>query len=189
MPYCIKCGNELPENAKYCPVCGTATTVEEAATAPSVATAPAAQVSGLKLAFWGERFVAWLIDAFIITVVMGIISVVIGIISFFSGFSFTAFFDIMNWFPVVSLNGIVIFFYWMVMEVSNGQSIGKMAMGIKVTRVDGSPINLGQAAAESFGKAFFPILVLDCLLGWILYPKRRQRVFNHLSETIVIKVT
>jgi hypothetical protein len=37
------------------------------------------------------------------------------------------------------------------------------------------------------GKAF--LLPLDLLLGWILYPRRRQRLFNHISETIVIKIT
>jgi hypothetical protein len=38
---------------------------------------------------------------------------------------------------------------------------------------------MGQAAVESVGKAF--LLPLDCLLGWIL------RIFNYLSETIVIR--
>jgi len=190
MPYCKKCGKELPEGAKYCPVCGTSTSTEETPVVPTVQVdATVSEMSGVKLAFWGERFVAWLIDAILVTVVMGIISVIIGLISLFSGFSFTAVFNVINWFPIVSLNGVVIFFYWMFMEVANGQSIGKMAMGIKVTRVDGSPISLGQAAAESFGKAFFPILVLDCLIGWILYPKRRQRLFNYLSQTIVVKIT
>lgn len=41
MPYCQKCGNELPEGAKYCPVCGTAVAMEEAPAAPTVPTAPA----------------------------------------------------------------------------------------------------------------------------------------------------
>jgi uncharacterized RDD family membrane protein YckC len=190
MPYCKKCGTELPEGAKYCPVCGTPVAAEAVPAAPVTQATPEPQVaSGVKLAFWGERFVAWLIDAVIVTVVMGIISVIIGLLSFFSGFSFTAFFDILSWAPIVSLNGVVIFFYWMFMESANGQSIGKMAMGIKVTRVDGSPINMGQAAVESIGKAFFPILVLDCLIGWLAYPKNRQRLFNYLSQTVVVKVT
>jgi hypothetical protein len=39
----------------------------------------------------------------------------------------------------------------------------------------------------SAGKAFF--IFLDMILGWAFYPRRRQRIFNYLSETIVIKVT
>jgi hypothetical protein len=40
---------------------------------------------------------------------------------------------------------------------------------------------------ETVGKAF--LLPLDVLLGWIFYPKRRQRLFNYISETIVVKET
>ena len=68
-----------------------------------------------------------------------------------------------------------------------GQSFGKMIMRLKVTRLDGSLIGIGPAALESFGKAF--LLPLDCILGWILYPKKRQRIFNYISETIVVKET
>jgi hypothetical protein len=53
--------------------------------------------------------------------------------------------------------------------------------------LDGSEIGMGNAAVESLGKAF--LLPLDCILGWFLYPKRRQRIFNYLSQTIVIKIT
>jgi len=53
--------------------------------------------------------------------------------------------------------------------------------------LDGSQIGMGHAALESVGKAF--LLPLDCLLGWLIYPKRRQRIFNYISETIVIKET
>jgi uncharacterized RDD family membrane protein YckC len=62
-----------------------------------------------------------------------------------------------------------------------------MVMRIKVTRLDGSPVGMGNAALESIGKAF--VLPLDLLLGWILYPRRRQRIFNYISETIVTKIT
>jgi uncharacterized RDD family membrane protein YckC len=73
------------------------------------------------------------------------------------------------------------------MDGSYGQSLGKMFMRIKVTRLDGSEIGMGNAALESVGKAF--LLPLDVLLGWVLYPRRRQRLFNHISETMVIKIT
>jgi uncharacterized RDD family membrane protein YckC len=181
MPYCKKCGNELPEEAKFCPKCGTSTS--EAPFTPFTSTTSVA--SGIKLASWGERFVAWLIDAIIVGVVMGIITGVIGLFGVFSGI--TSFFNIADWLSTAGLNGIVIFFYWMFMESSNGQSIGKMAMRIKVTRLDGSHITFPQAAIESIGKAFFPLLVIDCLIGWILYPKQQQRLFNYLSQTIVVK--
>jgi uncharacterized RDD family membrane protein YckC len=62
-----------------------------------------------------------------------------------------------------------------------------MIMRLKITRLDGSEIGMGNAAVESLGKAF--LLPLDCILGWLLYPRRKQRIFNYLSQTIVIKIT
>ena len=178
MPYCAKCGNELPEGAKYCPVCGTAVSMEEAPTAPVAPVAP--EFSGLKLAFWWERFVAWLIDA-------AIIGVVVGILGWIMNLSFTWWSGWPAWIPFFNFNGVALFLYWLFMDGAYGQSFGKMFMRIKITRLDGSQIGMGNAALESVGKAF--LLPLDCILGWILYPRRRQRIFNYISNTIVIKIT
>jgi uncharacterized RDD family membrane protein YckC len=180
MPYCKKCGNELLEGVKYCTVCGTAVSTEEAPATPVVPVA-----AGLKLAFWGDRFVAWLIDVVIIGVIVGLL----GLFSWFAGQSLTWWSGWPGWLPFFNFNlgGVIYFLYWMFMDGAYGQSFGKMVMRLKVTRLDGSEIGMGKAAVESVGKAF--LLPLDCLLGWLLYPKRRQRIFNYLSETIVVKVT
>jgi uncharacterized RDD family membrane protein YckC len=183
MPYCKKCGNELPEEAKYCHVCGTAVMVEET---PAVSTTP--EVPALKLAFWWERFVAYLIDWAIVAVALSII----GFFTLLVGQPLAAFatYGLPSWTSILfnfSIDNIILFVYWMFMDGLYGQSFGKMVMRIKVTRLDGSPIDMGRAILESAGKAFF--LFLDVILGWALYPRRRQRIFNYLSETIVIKVT
>jgi uncharacterized RDD family membrane protein YckC len=44
---------------------------------------------------------------------------------------------------------------------------------------------MAQAALESVGKAF--LLPLDLILGWILHPRKRQRILNYLSGTIVLR--
>ena len=71
------------------------------------------------------------------------------------------------------------------MEHTYGQSLGKMVMKIEVADLDGGRISLNQSAIQSIGKAF--LLPLDCLLGWIMYPSKDQRLFNHLSDTVVLK--
>lgn len=175
MTYCVKCGRILPQGARYCPVCGAATVVETHAAA-----AVTLQATTPKLAFWEERFVAWLIDVIIIGVVVGILN----LFNLFVGLTWP---DWPNWVPFFNVGGVLYFLYWMFMEGVYGQSLGKMIMQIKVVRLDGGKIGMGMAALESLGKAF--LLPLDCILGWILYPKSRQRAFNYLSQTIVIKLT
>lgn len=73
------------------------------------------------------------------------------------------------------------------MEGLYGQSIGKMALKLKVTHVNDSSINIMHAAIESIGKSF--LLPIDCILGWILYSEKKQRLFNYISNTIVVKVS
>ncbi|MGF3522807.1 MAG: RDD family protein, partial [Candidatus Bathyarchaeia archaeon] len=48
-----------------------------------------------------------------------------------------------------SLHGILLFLYWTLMDGIYGQSIGKMAMSLRVTTTDGKPITMSQAALES----------------------------------------
>jgi uncharacterized RDD family membrane protein YckC len=181
MPYCKKCGTELLASAKYCPKCGTAVLSEEALSAPFESAAPSAPA--LKLAFWGERFVAWLIDIIIVGIFVGLL----GLLSWFANGGVTWWSNWPGWLPFFNFNfgGVIYFLYWMLMDGAYGQSLGKMIMHLKVTRLDGHPIGMGYAALESFGKAF--LLPLDVLLGWIFFPRRRQRVFNYISETVVVR--
>ena len=181
MPYCKKCGNELPADAKFCPKCGTAVLPEEATATPFESVAPTP--SGLKLALWGERFVAWLIDVIIIGVAVGLL----GLFTWFAVGSFSWWSSWPSWVPFFNWSGVLYFLYWFLLDGAYGQSLGKMIMHLKVVRLDGNRMNMGQAALESVGKAF--IVPLDVLLGWILYPRQRQRLFNYVSGTIVIRET
>lgn len=167
MTSCSNCGKEIPEGAAYCPKCGT----------------PVQAASQARLAFWGERFLAWLIDV----AILGIITLPFSIPTLLGGPSLVIISPLPSWIPFVNfgLSNIVYFLYWMLMEGIYGRSLGKMVMRLKVARLDGNPVDVSQAALESVGKAF--LLPLDVILGLILYPRKRQRMFNHLSGTVVLK--
>ncbi|MCJ7718714.1 RDD family protein [Candidatus Bathyarchaeota archaeon] len=167
MPYCKNCGSEVPAESLYCSKCGK----------------PLEAAAGFKLAHWGERFVAWLIDIIILGAIMLSLRFFASVA--WPGYAFVPSFPVSIPFFDFGLSNIVYFLYWTFMEGSYGRSIGKMIMRIKVVRVRGEPMDLAHAALESLGKAF--VLPLDCILGWILHAPRRQRIFNYVSETVVAK--
>ena len=127
------------------------------------------------LAKWESRFWAWLIDILLVGVSSSIIANGSG---FFWDFEFIRI-------ASFGISGVLMFTYWTLLEGYNGQSIGKMALGLKVTDRSGRKIDFGVAALESCGKAF--ILPLDCLIGWLAMPNSKLRLFNRISNTIVIK--
>ena len=69
-------------------------------------------------------------------------------------------------------------YYW-------GQTIGKMIIKLRVTKIGGAPLTLLDAAIEAFGKVF--LLPIDFIIGLILYKEKNQRLFNYLSDTVVIQ--
>jgi uncharacterized RDD family membrane protein YckC len=154
--YCKKCGNEIKEEADYCPKCGAVQHVNE-----------------LMLASSGERILAWLIDGIIVGFVVSALS--------FPGMFLPFHTPFLN----ISLNSIALFLYWTYTEGTTGQSIGKKVMKIRVSDLDGEPIDMSKSMYQSFGKAF--LLPFDVIIGLIAYQDKDQRLFNHLSETIVVK--
>jgi hypothetical protein len=38
-----------------------------------------------------------------------------------------------------------------------------------------------------FGGIF--LLPIECIIGWLLYPNKNQRLFNYLSETVIVRTS
>ena len=181
MVYCRNCGESLQDEALYCTKCGAAVDSKQNPTqvSPAQSSYQSPIAPQIKLATWGERFVAWLIDSIIIGAFAAAISV-------FSSFNWVPLSFWPNWIPFfnISLSSLFSLLYWIIMDANYGQSLGKMIMHIKIAQLDGSPVKMGSAVIESVGKAF--LLPLDLIIGLILYPKKQQRLFNYASETIVM---
>ena len=154
--YCKKCGTEIADDAEYCPSCGVGINVSE-----------------LVLAGFGERFLAYIIDAMIIGFIVGAVAWPWG----WAGCHM----------PFVDLgfNNIALFLYWTYTEGTTGQSIGKKIMKIKVTDLEGEPIDVSKSMYQALGKAF--LLPLDLIIGVLMYQDKEQRLFNYLSGTIVVR--
>ncbi len=79
---------------------------------------------------------------------------------------------------------VLLWMYLTLLEGFSGQSLGKLAMRLKVVRVDGKPMSYDNAAIRNLGKCF--LLPLDLLAGNLLKNKRFLRYFDKIAGTLVI---
>ena len=138
--------------------------------------------SKIILAKWTDRFLAWLIDFIIVST----ISTTIIFLSFG-----TVYYEVddkglwaenTQYIPA----SILFFAYWTILEYKTGQTIGKKILNLKVRNLKGENPSLKGILLSSFGKSF--LLPIDVIIGWILTNEKRQRVFNKLGDTIIIKI-
>ena len=57
---------------------------------------------------------------------------------------------------------------------------------LKITNSQGEKPSLIGVILSSFGKSF--ILPIDMILGLIITNQKRQRIFNRLGDTLIIKI-
>ncbi len=124
------------------------------------------------MASWLDRLIAGAIDC-------GLVSVTVGVPLYLSR-------SYMQADPHWSIPTLVLFTYYVVMEYKSGQTIGKRLMNIKTANIYGSKISLKESLLNSFGKVF--LLPVDFVVGLAVSRKKRQRLFNKLSDTIVVKL-
>jgi uncharacterized RDD family membrane protein YckC len=144
--------------------------------------------------FW-RRFVAYMIDGFIISVVFVILAIVAGLAYFagaVSGGSQVWLAELTNpermvsftvWIWLVSiLINIVYFTYF---HGSTGRTPGKMLLGLQVVSADGKPISFGIAFLRSVG---YLLSSLVFFLGyiWIAFDKKKQGWHDKIAGTVVI---
>ncbi|WP_216820638.1 RDD family protein, partial [Cnuella takakiae] len=83
------------------------------------------------------------------------------------------------------LNFLVGWLYYAVMESGPNQAtLGKKALGLKVTNMNGGPITFGQATGRYFGKILSAIILL---IGYLmmLWDNKKQTLHDKLAGTLV----
>jgi uncharacterized RDD family membrane protein YckC len=148
---------------------------------PYQAAAPALEYVGV-----GRRFVATLVDGIILLIVNGLIGLVFhagmtnvnGVMTYNSSG------------PGAALQIIIPFIYYIVLEAMMGATVGKMALGIRVVKVDGSPISWGESIIRNLLRIidyipyFIPYL-LGAILIWTSPTK--QRLGDRAAKTVVVR--
>jgi len=119
----------------------------------------------------GPRFLAILIDGLIIGAVTGILS-----------FPFRD--SPGTWGGSI---GLIAILYYIVMEATQGATLGKMALGLRVVKVDGSPISWSESIIRNVlriidGLFFY---LVGAILVW--NSPLRQRLGDRAANTVVVR--
>jgi uncharacterized RDD family membrane protein YckC len=167
MIFCPNCGFSNVDDASFCAKCGSQM-FAMATAAPSV---PASAYPGRIVSvpyfvgFW-KRFVAYLVDGMVLT----IIELPIGLIFIAINKDFTIWgtrqgtsnpgLQLLS-----SFIRLIIFFTYMIVLTGRFQAtLGKMCLGLKVTGTDMRPISYSTAAAREISKI---VSAIPCMLGFI----------------------
>ena len=147
--------------------------------APAGRVDPAAGEYGL--AEWWQRVVAIIIDGILLVIVLSVFARVLDI-------------DTGGWinvrWQIISLIGGLLY-YGFLNGSENGQTLGKMAIGIRVRDADtGGPIGTNRGFAREFvvwllGLPFGILALIDGL--WPLWDERRQSWHDKAVNSIVVK--
>ena len=162
--FCPRCGRENDEQAQFCQGCGTSFK-NLGQESRSVETKLVVQYAG----FW-RRFVAAFIDIILIVIVLS--SVVLPMIR------------LLKLTSIVWL--IIPWIYSAVMESSSKQAtLGKMALGIIVTDLEGKRISFVKATGRYFCKV---LSTLSLFIGFIMagFTKKKQTLHDIMTNCLLV---
>jgi len=165
--YCSKCGEQNPDDAKFCSGCGS-----QLGTGVVVSEEPPTYYAG----FW-RRFVAAVIDdIIIISFIFGFMMALLGTQRISIALIITCVLGIvLNW------------LYFTLFESSSKQAtFGKMALGIIVTDLSGNRISFGRANVRYWGKIVSGIILQ---IGYIMagFTQKKQALHDIMAGTLVVK--
>ena len=186
---CPNCGTENSPNSKFCTSCGGAlqeTTSIDQSQPDEKETA----VSKIVYAGFWRRVVALLIDSLILGVAGAIIG---GIVGFIVGFAMGASGSDLDTIEFVTgllggVLGLVLqWLYFTLFESSVKQAtVGKMAIGIIVTDLNGNRISIGKANGRFWGKL---VSIVTLGIGFIMagFTERKQAIHDLMAGSLVVK--
>jgi len=132
--------------------------------------------------FW-QRFAAAIIDSLLLMVGGAIVGGAFGVMMVTAGTD-----DVVVREAMGNLIGLIMgWLYYGLMESSSKQgTLGKMAMGIKVTDLNGQRIGFGKASGRHFGK-IISSLILGIGYLMMLWTEKKQTLHDSMAACLVVK--
>ena len=118
----------------------------------------------------GPRFLAVLIDTIIIGVVAGILSAIFRNSGLSGG-----------------VTGLLTLAYFIVMEATQGATLGKMALGLRVVKTDGSPITWTDSLIRNLLRIIDGLFIYLVGAIFIWTSPLKQRLGDRAAHTVVVK--
>jgi uncharacterized RDD family membrane protein YckC len=191
VPYCPNCGAEIPENAKFCPKCGTSVSAPSAPPAPS----PPPQKTGIDMIgtdkllqeHWIKRVIAFIIDSIALVIAYCILAMIIFLPLLISAILTWNFGTLWygGWLGFPFILGVLSVLYFSFAESMYGQTLGKRIMGLKVTTMDGRMPSLEKTIIRNLSKIYWVLLLLDVFGGLITQGEPRQKFSDRIAGTTV----
>ncbi len=200
--YCSKCGAALAEGAAFCPNCGQAFSVVATPRAPmmGVPTAALAYAAVQRVEYGGFwlRFLAYVIDNIIIG--FGVVLVLVPLI-FLTGLGTllsqihpeeelgdAGLFLIIGLIFLAATVGLVVtWLYHALMESSEWQAtVGKRALGLVVTDMDGQRVSFARATGRHFGKIITNMVPM--FIGYLMagFTEKKQALHDMIAGCLVL---
>jgi uncharacterized RDD family membrane protein YckC len=111
---------------------------------------------------WLLRLVAFIIDCIILAVVVGVIGLFIPL----------------GWLFGVLAEGVLLWFYFTILDVYMGATIGKQLLGFQVQTVTGGRVTFDKAIIRNLSKIFTPLLLIDWIIGVVTPGDKRQKFLD-----------
>lgn len=177
---CKSCGYENSSEARFCANCGSVLVPAVEPAVPSVTPTPPPAVpeTAFEYAGFWIRFGAAIIDIIVVQIISAVLSYFLlgGIVGHRSSFLMPGFLSPISW-----------LYHWLFIGLK-GQTLGKMAVGIKVVNIHGDKPGLGIAALREIpGKILSSIAICIGFL-WIIWDGRKQGWHDKIANTYVVGV-
>lgn len=170
----------------------------QAAPPPSSPTPSPTSVNGISAltrdsaaqAYWVKRLLAFVIDAIIVYLVIGIATAATLLPAFFSGLFIPGYSPQMPFFGgyfSAAANLLFVLYFTVAEAYNNGKSVGKGIMGLRVTTDAGQNPSLGGAFLRNLSKINWVLLLLDVILGLALEIGYMKKLSDRFLGTKVVQ--
>ena len=134
----------------------------------------------------GARIGAAIIDIIILAVFFGIMAAAFGDSDASSGDDGASFNLSLSGFPALVSFAVGFCYYWL-LEATRGQTVGKMIVGLRVVRADGTPLSYGPAALRTVLRIVDGMFFYLVAFIVVLSSQRGQRIGDMAAGTLVVR--